>query len=126
MKLLLIFISTIYLQSIELEPTIIEQSEENLFITDYEYGQMLYKNPRGIGCIKCHGKDGQKKFIARYTHKDKIYEIYASAINNITLSKFRKKLKSKSKSKSIMPTYFLTNDEINSIHTYITSKQILH
>ena len=125
MKLFLIIVTAIFSNAIDIEPTIIEQGEENLFITDYEYGQMLYKNPRGIGCIKCHGKDGKKIFIARYIHKNKEYEIFAPAINNLPLSKFKKKLTSKSKSKSIMPTYFLTDDEINSIHTYITSKQIL-
>ena len=26
------------------------------FITDIEYGKMLYKNPRGVGCNKCHAK----------------------------------------------------------------------
>ena len=86
---------------------------------------MLYKNPRGIGCIKCHGEDGNKMFIARYIHKGKEYEIYAPAIENITLNTFKKKLKSAAKTKSIMPTYFLTDDEIKSIHNYITSRQNL-
>jgi len=33
------------------------------FISNLEYGEMLYKNPRGIGCIKCHGKNGKGKII---------------------------------------------------------------
>jgi argininosuccinate synthase len=36
------------------------------FISNLEYGQMLYKNPRGIGCIKCHGDNGKGKLIATY------------------------------------------------------------
>ncbi len=97
-------------------------SNDNLFITNYEYGEMLYKNPRGIGCIKCHGKNGKIMFIARYTHDEKEFELNAPSINKITLEKFIKKLKSKSNSKSIMPTYFLTNDEMKQIHFYITQK----
>ena len=38
------------------------------FISDYEYGQMLFKNPRGIGCNKCHGENGEGSLIA--TKKD--------------------------------------------------------
>jgi cytochrome c553 len=96
---------------------------DNLFITNLEYGQMLYENPRGIGCIKCHGKNGNGKFIARYTHKKKEYEINAPSINKISLINFVKKLKRKSSSKSIMPTYFLTDDEMQQIHSYITNNK---
>ena len=102
--------------------SISNQINDNLFITNYEYGQMLYENPRGIGCIKCHGKNGKGKFIARYTHKDKEFEINAPAINIINLETFMQVLKTKSSSKSIMPTYFLTNDEMKQIHFYITHK----
>ena len=84
---------------------------------------MLYSNPRGIGCNKCHGKDGKGMFIARYKHKDKIKEIHSPSILNISLYNFIKKLKAKSNSKSIMPTYFLTKDEMKQIHQYITNRQ---
>ena len=33
----------------------------NSFITKYEYGKMLYNNPRGIGCNSCHGNDARGK-----------------------------------------------------------------
>lgn len=33
----------------------------NSFITKYEYGKMLYNNPRGIGCNNCHGDDARGK-----------------------------------------------------------------
>jgi len=98
------------------------KTNDNLFITDFEYGQMLYKNPRGIGCIKCHGENGDKKFIAQYKSKNETIKIYAPKINNLTLKKFKTVLTSKRSSKSIMPTYFLTLDEIQSIHLYITNK----
>ena len=102
--------------------SISNKSDDSLFITDLEYGQMLYENPRGIGCIKCHGKYGKKQFIARYTHKGKEFEINAPTINNLSLEKFTKVLTTKRSSKSIMPTYFLTNDEMRGIHFYITRK----
>ncbi len=99
-----------------------QDKNDNLFITNYEYGQMLYKNPRGIGCVKCHGKDGKGRFVARYTHKKKKIDINAPTINTLSLSKFIKTLKSNSNPKSIMPTYFLTNDEMKQIHFYITNR----
>jgi len=83
---------------------------------------MLYNNPRGIGCVHCHGKHGEGAKIARYTHKKKKFEINAPAINTLSLTKFIKTLKSKSNSRSIMPTYFLTNDEMKQIHFYITNR----
>jgi len=97
------------------------QSHNNLFITDYEYGKMLYENPRGIGCIKCHGKYGKKMFISSYSHKTQYKEIYAPSISNSSLNVFRIKLKTKINKKSIMPTYFLTDEEIKIIHNYITN-----
>ncbi|MCK5110552.1 MAG: c-type cytochrome [Arcobacteraceae bacterium] len=118
--LLISFLSFCYSQ--DAAQSISSQTNDNLFITNFEYGQMLYENPRGIGCIKCHGKNGKGKFIARYTHKDKEFEINAPAINTINLENFIQILKTKSSSKSIMPTYFLTNDEMKQIHFYITHK----
>ncbi len=103
--------------------SISKTTNDNLFITDFEYGQMLYKNPRGIGCIKCHGKDGEELFIARYIHKKKEKIISTQSIHNLSLQSFRKKLTSKPNTKSIMPTYFLTEKEIKSIHNYITNKK---
>ena len=95
------------------------QNNDNLFITDEEYGKMLYTNPRGIGCIKCHGKKGEKKFIAKYTNKLGVQKLFAPKINNKSLAIFTHVLTTKRSSKSIMPTYFLTKDEIKSIYLYI-------
>ena len=39
---------------------------QSSFITPLEYASQLYKNPRGIGCIKCHNKNGEGKVIANY------------------------------------------------------------
>lgn len=97
---------------------------DDAFITTYEYGQMLYNNPRGIGCNKCHGDNAKGQFLSRYrTKKDKEVVVTAPDITNISFEKFTEKLKSQSVKKSlIMPTYFLTNSELKSLYMYITSK----
>ncbi|WP_420913013.1 cytochrome C oxidase subunit III [Campylobacter blaseri] len=92
------------------------------FITDMEYGQMLYQNPRGIGCNKCHGKKGEGSVIAKYKeHNRSSQELYdkelvAPPINRLSLQDFAKGIKI---SKDIMPLYFLTNDEIIILYKYI-------
>jgi len=97
-----------------------QEKIDNSFITKFEYGQMLYENPRGIGCHKCHGKDAKGSFIALYKDKDKnIHKITAPNITNLTKEKFYKKVKVKKNKSKIMPTYFLTDDELDSIFFYI-------
>ncbi len=86
------------------------------FITPYEYGKMLYQNPRGIGCDKCHGMKGEGKIIAKYKHKGKTKKLVAPPIYNVSEKKFLESLNKKSK---IMPKYFLTKDEIKSLRYYI-------
>ena len=46
----------------------------NSFITKYEYGKMLYNNPRGIGWNSCHGNDarGRKMVDFKQMHEKKI------------------------------------------------------
>lgn len=97
---------------------------DDAFITTYEYGQMLYNNPRGIGCNKCHGEDAKGMFLSRYkTKKDKEIIVTAPDITNVSFEVFLKKLSSQNIKKSlIMPTYFLTNNELKSLYKYITSK----
>lgn len=100
---------------------------DNSFITKKEYGAMLYKNPRGIGCHKCHGSKGQGMLIATYKDKDKktnkIIEksIIAPAINKVGFETFKELLTKKRNRSLSMPTYFLTIDELTSIHFYITN-----
>ena len=40
----------------------------NSFITKYEYGKMLYNNPRWIGCNNCHGDDARGKKLVEFKH----------------------------------------------------------
>lgn len=92
------------------------------FISPMEYAKMLYQNPRGIGCNACHGIKGEGKVIAKYRHKNKNSgkneqkSLKAPAINNISKISFIKALK---KSQGIMPTYFLTDFEMESLYYYV-------
>ncbi|QOG13313.1 cytochrome c [Arcobacter sp. FWKO B] len=101
-------------------------TEDSSFITKYEYGQMLYENPRGIGCIKCHGKNGRGEIIASYKDRkdDKLITktIIAPDITKISLNDFKNVLNVKRSESLVMPTYFLTDEEIESIHYYISNK----
>lgn len=98
---------------------------DDAFITTYEYGQMLYNNPRGIGCNKCHGDNAKGMYLSRYkTKKNKEIVVTAPDITNVSFEVFLEKLSSQNIKKSlIMPTYFLTNNELKSIYIYITSKE---
>ncbi|MSN96732.1 cytochrome c [Campylobacter sp. FMV-PI01] len=92
------------------------------FITDVEYGKMLYKNPRGIGCNKCHGAKGEGGIIATYKELNKIdrkkynKNLVAPAINELDPQEFADGVL---KSNKIMPMYFLTKDEIIAIYKYL-------
>ena len=96
--------------------TLIAQIEAEDFISEFEYGQMLYQNPRGVSCAPCHGDRGEGAEIARYKENGK--EIILSAPN------IRKKsedeiAKAVSTGKGVMPRYFLTKEEIRAIYLYI-------
>jgi hypothetical protein len=88
------------------------------FITKDEYARMLYQNPRGIGCDKCHGPHGEGLTLSSFTNKEgKVVEIKAPRIDNIPLKQFYKSFDIKSK---LMPVYFLTDDEKAYLYYYLT------
>lgn len=89
---------------------------KSTFITPMEYASSLYKNPRGIGCNKCHGEDGEGKLIAKYKHKGKEKTFEAPAIKMISYEKFYKALSTR---KNGMPRYFLTDSEIEALYRYL-------
>jgi len=86
------------------------------FITPIEYATQLYKNPRGIGCQHCHGKNGEGKLIARYIHKNKPRTFRGPAINNVKFNVFFKSLNTRIKG---MPRYYLTNKEIEALYLHL-------
>jgi mono/diheme cytochrome c family protein len=100
-------------------------AKNNWFITNLEYGKMLYNNPRGISCAKCHGKKGEGKIVTYYYKKGKKIYIKTPNIQNIDLDTLKKALFHKNKSKNpIMPIYnYLTDEEIEAILLYLRSKK---
>ena len=98
------------------------QTIDNSFITQFEYGAMLYKNPRGIGCNKCHENGKKTVVIASYKDRKGISRsVKSPPIYNVKYEDFKKKLKASKYESLVMPTYFLTDDEIKSIYYYITN-----
>ncbi|MCZ0772444.1 c-type cytochrome [Campylobacter hepaticus] len=89
------------------------------FITLKEYAKMLYENPRGISCKKCHGKDGSEQILGYYT-KNGIKTAYKiPSIQNLNFEKFKNSLNQTKNTKSIMPNYSLTDDEVMTLYNYI-------
>ena len=91
---------------------------EEAFISHYEYGQMLYNNPRGVSCAKCHGEKGEGRVIVSYRDKKHTQSIIGPDIRNENLQSM---LAAVSKNHRIMPRYYLTDEEVEAIHYYIQS-----
>ncbi len=87
------------------------------FISEFEYGQMLYQSPRGVSCASCHGKLGEPTYVATLVEDNgtKI-DFITPDIRRYSLEKFRKALE---KGGKIMPKYYLTKKEIEAIYKYI-------
>ena len=101
---------------------------EDWFITNYEYGKMLYNNPRGISCAKCHGKKGKGKIITSFINsQNKKIVIKTFPFKDLTFKKLKSALykekrffKKKPKFFNIMPKYdYLTDNEIKAILLYL-------
>ncbi|MDR0579459.1 MAG: cytochrome c [Campylobacteraceae bacterium] len=90
------------------------------FIEKRDYAKLLYSNPRGIGCNKCHGENGKGNAIALYAQKGKQKILSAPAINNMSKAQFFTALKNP---KSVMPRYSLTLEEFESLYEYVSSKK---
>ena len=97
------------------------------FLSSIEYGKMLYKNPRGISCSQCHGKEGKGgQKIAKYYDKKKNPKLLKGVnITSYSLEELTASLKNKyrennrSKPHKIMPMYYLTKDEVEAIYHYL-------
>lgn len=98
--------------------TIDSLPKQDDFMTEKEYGQYLYINPRGVSCQSCHGDYGKGLSLVTYTKGDKAKEIRTLDITNLDFNRFSKAL---NHSPSIMPRYYLTDSEIEAIYHYITS-----
>jgi cytochrome c553 len=104
-----------------------EVETQESFLSSVEYGRMLYKNPRGISCSKCHGdmgKGGQK--IAKYYDKHKNPKILKGVdIREYSLEDLKASFKNqyrennRRKAHKIMPMYYLTDEEVKAIYDYL-------
>ncbi len=87
------------------------------FISEFEYGQMLYKNPRGVSCASCHGDLGEGAYISSFVNSDDIeIKFNGPDIRALNLKTFKKAV---GKGGRIMPKYYLTDKEIEAIFKYI-------
>ena len=89
------------------------------FISEYEYGEMLYANPRGVSCAECHGDAGEGKSIVHYEDIHGKQELRGSDIRNSSLSSMIDALNTYHK---VMPRYYLTDDEVEAIYKYLQKK----
>ncbi|MCF6244111.1 MAG: cytochrome c [Sulfurovum sp.] len=95
------------------------ENETESFITDYEYGEMLYSNPRGVSCAECHGDSGQGKSIVHYQDIHGNQELRGSDIRTSTLAQMIAALNGYHE---IMPRYYLTDDEVEAMYKYLQKK----
>ena len=89
------------------------------FISDYEYGEMLYANPRGVSCSQCHGKSGEGQTIVEYRDIHGKQVLKGSDIRQDTLPTM---IKSVNNYHKIMPRYYLTDEEVKAIYDYLKIK----
>lgn len=89
------------------------------FISHYEYGEMLYNNPRGVSCSQCHGKDGAGTTIVEFRDIHGKQAIRGSDIRKDSLQAM---IKSVSSYHEIMPRYYLTDEEVKAIYDYLQKK----
>ena len=97
------------------------------FLSSVEYGRMLYRNPRGISCSQCHGKEGKGgQKIAKYYDKNRNPKLLKGV--NITTYSFdelkaslanKYKENNRRKFHKIMPMYYLTDNEVRAIYNYL-------
>jgi len=89
------------------------------FISHYEYGEMLYTNPRGVSCSQCHGKDGAGTTIVEFRD---IHGKQAIKGSDIRIESLQTMIKSVNSYHEIMPRYYLTDEEVKAIYDYLQKK----
>ena len=89
------------------------------FISHYEYGQMLYDNPRGVSCSQCHGTSGEGTMIVEYKDENGKKALTGSDIRRDNLETM---IRSVNTYHQVMPRYYLTNEEVKAIYDYLQIK----
>jgi len=90
------------------------------FLSNDEYAKMLYQNPRGISCAKCHGPKGEGGVISRYLEDGELRQITAPPIVNLPMKRFKEALKRRFR---LMPEYFLTEEEMAYLYFYLSKQK---
>ncbi len=87
------------------------------FISDFEYGEMLYKNPRGISCAACHAKNGEgKKIVSYQDDENQTIVIKGADIRSHSLDEIEAIV---ARNHPVMPKYYLTHEEVDAIYSYL-------
>ena len=89
------------------------------FISHYEYGQMLYNNPRGVSCAQCHGESGEGCTIVEFRD---IHGKQALRGPDIRMENLERMIQSVNSYHPVMPRYYLTNEEIKAIYDFLQQK----
>ena len=89
------------------------------FISHYEYGEMLYANPKGVSCAQCHGKSGEGTTIVEYRDIHGKQVLKGSDIRQESLESMISSVNTYHK---VMPRYYLTDEEIKAIYDYLKTK----
>jgi len=89
------------------------------FISHYEYGEMLYANPRGVSCVQCHGKKGEGTVIVTYKDVGGKQVLKGADIRKETLQSMINSVNTYHK---VMPRYYLTDEEVTAIYDYLKIK----
>ena len=89
------------------------------FISHYEYGEMLYANPRGVSCSQCHGKSGEGTTIVEYRDIHGKQSLKGSDIRQESLQSMIHSVNTYHK---VMPRYYLTDEEVKAIYDYLKIK----
>ena len=92
---------------------------EEDFISHYEYGEMLYNNPRGVSCAQCHGAKGEGKIIVEFRDIHGKQTLRGSDIRLKSLEQMRNSV---NRYHPVMPRYYLTDEEIKAIYDYLQVK----
>ncbi len=125
MKLLLLLLLSLSL--VAEDDTNQTTQEDDSFLSTVEYGRMLYRQPRGISCSQCHGKEGKGgQIIAKYYDKKKNPKLLRGVdITSYSLEELKASLKNEyrennhKKRHKIMPIYYLTDEEAEAIYAYL-------
>ena len=123
----LLFLLLLSLSLVAEDETNQTTQEDESFLSTVEYGRMLYRQPRGISCSQCHGKEGKGgQVIAKYYDKKKNPKLLRGVdITSYSLEELKASLKNEyrennhRKRHKIMPIYYLTDEEAEAIYTYL-------